>query len=147
MHRYNASKIIHFDLLLIFTFSTASPEFNITDVISGNINEGRKKYFQYKVPSGTTGITIRLNISDDGTLVLYASNVIQTPNEAVHDITLNTSSWDDGFLNISLLSPLGRQDRVFICIGSIRGNSSVEISAEEGDTSTGIRYNVVVSVD
>ena len=131
----NATIIV---ILNFFITCTASPEFSITDVISSNINEGGRKYFQYRVPTGTTGITIQLNVSDDGTSVLYASNLIQTPNEALHDIALNTSSWDDGFLNISQLSSLGHQDRVFICIESIRRNSSVEISAEEGDSSTGI---------
>ena len=97
------------------------------------------------MPSGVVGITIRLSVSNNGTSVMFSSNVIQTPNEAVHDLQLTTSSWEDGFLNISLLSPQGRQDRMFLCIESIRGNSSVQISAEEGDTSTGSMIAMVVS--
>lgn len=100
------------------------------------VGQGETKFLQYNV-SGSPGITIQLNVSNNGTAVLYASNVIQTPNEAVHDIKLMTSGWQDAFINISQLNPLGSQTTVYVAVEGISGNSTIQVSADVGDTSTG----------
>ena len=124
-------------LILCPSSSLASPEFDVTEMVSSMIGSGETQYVQYNVPSGQSGITIQLNVTNNATAVLYASNVVQTPNEALHDVKLTTSGWQDAFINISDLNPLGSQTQVYVAVGGLSGNVSVQISAEVGDTSTG----------
>ena len=119
------------------SFITASPEFEVTEMVSSMVGQGQSQYVQYNVPPGNMGITIQLNVSNNGTAVLYASNVVQTPNEALHDVKIVTSGYGDAFVNISALNPLGSQDKVFVAIEGVSGNSTIQVSAEVGDTSTG----------
>ena len=106
-------------------------------MVSSTVGQGETKFIQYNVPPGNPGITIQLNVSNNGTVVLYASNLVQTPNEALHDVKLMTSGWEDAFINISQLNPLGSQNKVYVAVAGISGNSTVQVSADIGDTSTG----------
>ena len=45
----------------------------------------------YQIPE-SGGITLQVN-EDHGTIVLYASSVIQTPNETFHDIKIVTNNY------------------------------------------------------
>lgn len=118
----------------------ASPLIELTDNLNNTVKQGEVKYMQYNVPSGIPGITVQLNVINNGMAVLYASNLVETPNAALYDVMLETSGWEDAFINSSKLNPLGNPNKVYVSIEGISGNSSIQVSTDIGDTSTGEEF-------
>ena len=70
-------------------------------------------------------------------VILYASTVVSTPNEAFHEFKLVTNTYEDVFINRSSLNNSGTADTVFIAVEGNGTSNQMQISATEGDTSTG----------
>lgn len=108
---------------------------DINEIIIDTIAAGEIKYFNYPLPADRSGVTIKLNVTS-GYCVLYASSLVQTPNEALYDLRLITRSWADGFIDHNTLANVETATRVYIVIRAIEV-TGITISAGEGDSSTG----------
>ena len=115
---------------------TASPEIAIDEEVTSTVSTGETKYINYKLPPNDEGLTIQLNVNNGSTAVLYASTVVQTPNEAVHDVKVVSDGWEDAYIDPSLLSSNGG-NVVYIAVEGLTNNTELTISADVGDTSTG----------
>ena len=73
----------------------------------------------------------------NGSSTLFASTVVKTPNEALHDVKFKTNGWEDVYLDLDNISNPDTADKLYIAIES-EGLSSIHLSVSEGDTSTGI---------
>ena len=103
--------------------------------MTSTISTGETKYINYELPA--QGLTIKLNVSNGNTAVLYASTVIKTPSEAVHDVKVVSNGWgDDYVINSSQLCPNGG-DKVYIAVVGQTNGTEVTITVDKGDTSTG----------
>ena len=124
----------------------ASPDLTIGENITGVLQENKTQYLNYPIPE-SGGITLQVNVNQ-GTIVLYASSVIQTPNEAFHDIKIVTNSYEDVFINPNNLSD-PNAGTVFIALTSASDSSSntttVVVNTQPGDVSTGM-YCVAYSI-
>ena len=89
-------------MIITSSYFIASPDLTIGENITGVLQERETQYLNYPIPE-SGGITLQVNVHQ-GTIVLYASSVIQTPNEAFHDIKIVTNSYEDVFINQSNLS-------------------------------------------
>ena len=69
---------------------------------------------------------------------MYVSTVISTPNEAFHDVMLETDGWEDAYIDSDDLTNPDTADTVYIAIESKDSTSTVQLSAETGDISTGM---------
>ena len=69
---------------------------------------------------------------------MYASTVVKTPNEALHDVMLKTNGWEDAYIDPDHLTNPYSADTVYIVIESKDSASDIELSAETGDSSTGM---------
>ena len=116
--------------------ATASPEIAIDEEVTSTVSTGETKYVNYELPPGDQGLTIQLNVSNGSTAVLYASTVVQTPNEAVHDVKVVSDGWGDAYIDPSQLSPNGGST-VYVAVEGLTNNTELTISADVGDTSTG----------
>ena len=94
----------------------------------------------YPLPADDSGITIQLNITN-GSCTLYASTVLQTPNEALYDVKFTTDGWEDAYIDPDDLSNPDTADKVYIAIKA-EESSSIKLSVDKGDTSTGTAYIV-----
>ena len=119
---------------LLYNFS-ASPDLSLDDEISDTIDEGETKYLNY--PFDDDGITVQLEVTS-GTAILYASTVVQTPNEALHDVMLETNGWEDAYIDPDHLTNPDSAATVYIAIESKDSASDIQLSVETGDSSTGI---------
>ena len=75
-------------------------------------------------------------MSNGSTAVLYASTVIQTPSEAVHDVKVVSDGWGDAYINSSQFCSNGG-DKVYVAVEGQTNGTEVTIGVDIGDTSTG----------
>ncbi|XP_019862542.1 PREDICTED: collagen alpha-1(XII) chain-like, partial [Amphimedon queenslandica] len=124
---------------LQFTLSqescVASPKIELNSTVTDNIGSGQTKYLNYPLPNNTQGITVVLNVTN-GSVTLYASTVVSTPNETFHEFKLVTNTYEDVFINRSSLNNSGTADTVFIAVEGNGISNQMQISATQGDTST-----------
>lgn len=105
--------------------------------MSDVLDSGETKYFNYPLPSNNAGITVVLNVTN-GSAILYASTVISTPNEAFHDVMIESDNFEDVYIDPANLTNPGSADTVYISIEAGEGASNeIHVSATEGDVSTG----------
>ena len=62
------------------------------------------KYFTFQFPS--EGVTLQIEVLE-GSIVLYATDIIQTPNEALYTWKIATSKCKDLFLDPVLCQTMG----------------------------------------
>ena len=105
--------------------------------ISDTVENGEIKYFTYPFPD--EGLTIKLDV-DEGSAVLYASDIIQTPNEALYDWKIETDGYSDVFLDPTELGRPVAGDSVFVSIEGLQASNSFAIDTTFGDTSTNRNY-------
>ena len=74
------------------------------------------------------------------------STVISTPNEAVHDVMLETNGWEDAYIDPDGVTNPDCADAVYIAIESKDSTSTIELSVETGDNSTGMFRMMVVYI-
>ena len=101
--------------------------------VSDTVEGGKLKYFKYPFPD--EGLTIKLYV-DEGSAVLYASDIIQTPNEALYNWKIETDGYSDVFLDPTDLGRPIMGDSVFVSIEGLQASNSFLINATFGDTST-----------
>ena len=116
---------------------SASPELTPTDEVTDVIETGEVKYVNYPLPADDSGITVKVDV-DSGSITIYASTVVETPNEAFHDVQLTTDGYEDAYIDPNELTNPNTADKVYIAIESDSvQSSSVTVSIDNGDTSTG----------
>ena len=118
-----------------FNLFVASPDLTETDEVVDTIETGEIKYVNYPLPSDNSGITVKLDVSS-GSCTVYASTIVQTPNEALHDVKITTNGWEDAYIDPDDLSNADTADKVYIAMES-QETSSITLSIDNGDTSTG----------
>ena len=74
------------------------------------------------------------------------STVISTPNEAFHDAMLETNGWEDAYIDPDDLTNPDSADTVYIAIQSKDSTSTIQLSVETGDNSTGMFRMMVVII-
>ena len=99
------------------------------------MSQDEEKYFNYPLPSSDVGITINVDVTN-GSAILYASTVVETPNEALHDVKVETDGFEDAYIDPNHLSPSSGNQLYVAVIGTSVSNS-LSVSANAGDTSTG----------
>ena len=125
-----------FSVCIKYTYFTASPDLTIDQVVSDNIDKGQIKYINYPLPSNHKGITIVLNVSN-GSVVLYASTILSTPSEVFHDVKIESSQFEDVYIDPDNLTNPDTADTVYIAIEGQSISNMIEVSASQGDISTG----------
>ena len=80
----------------------------VEDVFYGTLQSDEHAYFQFKLPH--VGMILKIEVNN-GSVVVYISNKIRNPNEAIYDWKLQTNTSVDVFismegLGINSLSPL-----------------------------------------
>ena len=113
----------------------ASPMLDINETVSDTVAQNQEKYFNYPLPSSNAGITINIDVTN-GSAILYASTVIEAPNEALHDVKVETDGFEDTYIDPNNLSPSSSSQLYVAVIGTSVSNS-LSVSANAGDTSTG----------
>ena len=115
-----------------------SQSIEIDNIIETTVTMNTTLFVDYPLPTG--GITIKVNsTSEDCRVKLFGSTFVTTPNEAFNDISIDTVSYEDIYLNISNVFNNDTATRLFLAIrGGEENPCKVMISAEEGDVSTGI---------
>ena len=119
-------------------YFTVSQSIEIDDIIETTVTMNTTLFVDYPLPTG--GITIKVNsTSEDCRIKLFGSTFVTTPNEAFNDISIDTVSYEDIYLNVSNVFNNDTATRLFLAIrGGKENPCKVMISAEEGDVSTGI---------
>ena len=130
------TKIVYKQLAMIYVCISASTNIPVDEDVTSIVSTGEFKYINYELPSGNQGLTIQLNVSNGGIAVLYASTVVRTPNEAVHNVKLVSDGWGDAYINPSQVCSNGG-DKVYITVEGLTNDTELTISADVGDTSTG----------
>ena len=125
----------YYVLLNEFMYFVVSPDLTPSDEVVGTIETGEVQYVNYPLPSDNSGITVQIDITT-GSCIVYASSVVQTPNEAFHDAQFSTDGWEDVYIDPNDLSNSNTADKVYIAIES-KETSSFTLSIDNGDTSTG----------
>ena len=120
-----------------YAYFTASPDLSIDQVVSDTIDQGQTKYFNYPLPANDKGITIILNVSN-GSAVVYASTVVSTPNEAFHDVNIESSQFEDVYIDPNNLTNPDTADTVYVAIEGQSISNMIQVSASQGDISTGM---------
>jgi receptor-type tyrosine-protein phosphatase Q len=114
----------------------ASPDLSIDQTVDDTVTGGEVKYVNYPLPNNNNqGITIVLNVSN-GSAVLYASTVVSTPNEAIHDVKIQSDNFEDVYIDPQNLTNPNTADTVYIAIEGQNPTNHIQISASNGDTST-----------
>ena len=115
----------------------ASQSLDQDDVIQTNVNMNDNKYIDY--PLLDAGITIVINSIDGNcSVIVFGSTFIAVPNEAFNDFTKITSDLEDAFISKLDVSNSKTATRVYLSLtGDEEYPCMIEISAEEGDVSTG----------
>ena len=118
-----------------------SPETDVNSTINDTIGNGKTKYFNYVLPSNTTGITLQIDVQG-GTITVYASSTTENPNKANHEISFTTDNVTDIYIDTKdLRNP--NTTRIFIALetdndqNSNTSRTSVKVEAQPGDVSTG----------
>ena len=104
--------------------------------MSDIIDQGQAKYINYPLPANDEGITIVLNVSN-GSAVVYASTVLSTPNEAFYDVKIESSQFEDVYIDPNNITNPDTANKVYIAIIGQGVSNMIQISASQGDISTG----------
>ena len=123
-------------VLYIYTYFTASSDLSIDQVVSDTIDQGQTKYINYPLPSNDKGITIVLNVSN-GSVVLYASTIVSTPSEVFHDVKIESSQFEDVYIDPDKITNPDTADTVYIAIEGQGVSNMMQVSASQEDISTG----------
>ena len=115
------------------SLATASVEIEINETIDTSVGEGEKTYIEVPYDSHE-GVTIKVNVTN-GTVIVYASDRITTPNEAFYDWMIETDGYSDIFLDpIEVSRIVG--DTVYVVIEGEDVDNDFTFTSENGDTST-----------
>ena len=125
-----------FSVYIKYTYFKASPDLSIDQVVSDTIDQGQTKYVNYPLPANDEGITIVLNVSN-GSAVVYASTVVSTPNEAFHDVKIESSQFEDVYIDPNNLTNPDTANTIYIAIIGLGVSNMIQVSASQGDISTG----------
>lgn len=71
-----------------------------------------------------------------GSAILYASTVVETPNEALYDVKVETNGFEDTYIDPNNLSP-SSGTQLYVAVVGTSVSNSLSVSASAGDTSTG----------
>ncbi len=118
-----------------------SSETALNSTINDTISNGEVKYFNYVLPSNTTGITLLIDVQG-GKITVYASSTTENPNKANHEISFTTNDLTDIYIDTKDLSN-PNTTRIFIALetdndqNSNTSRTSVKVKAQPGDVSTG----------
>ena len=131
-------------MIITSSYFIASPDLTIGENITGVLQESEIQYLNYPIPE-SGGITLQVNINQ-GTIVLHVSSVIQTPNEAFHDIKVVTNSYiyfDPNDLSdpdaCTVFTTPTSPDK------SLSNTTTVMVNTQPGDVSAGM-YCVAYSI-
>ena len=119
----------------------ASPDVSLGQTVTDNIGSGETKYLNYPLPNNNEGITVVLNVTN-GSATLYASTVVSTPNEAFHDVAITTDRYEDVYIDPANLTNPGSADTVYVAIEGTGASNQIQVSATQGDSSTGKKFNI-----
>lgn len=108
----------------------------MNQTVSDVVGLGQTKYLNYPISNNSQGITVALNVTN-GSIILYASTIVSTPNEAFYDIKISTSNYEDLYIDPANLTSTGPANTVYIAVQGIGASNFVHLSATQGDTSTG----------
>ena len=125
-----------YSVCITYTYFTASSDLSIDQVVSDTIDQGQTKYINYPLPSNDKGITIVLNVSN-GSVVLYASTIVSTPSEVFHDVKIESSQFEDVYIDPDKITNPDTADTVYIAIEGQGISNMIQVSASQGDVSTG----------
>ena len=123
-------------MLTFYNFDAASTDLSVSEVVNDTLASGEIKYVNYPLPSNDSGITVQLEVIN-GSCTLYASTVVQTPNEALYDVKFTSDGWEDAYIDPDDLSNPNTADKVYIAIESGSVSSSIILSMTIGDNTTG----------
>lgn len=129
---------------MLLPSSLASPDLDISDTVSDTVSQNEEKYFNYPLPTSGEGITINIDVTT-GSAVLYASTVIETPNEALHDVRVETDGFEDTYIDPNSLSP-SSGNQLYVAVVGTSVSNSLSVSASAGDTSTGMYFPLVTAL-
>ena len=104
--------------------------------MSDTIDQSETKYVNYPLPANDEGITIVLNVSN-GSAVVYASTVVSTPNEAFHDVKIESSQFEDAYIDPNNITNPDTANTIYIAIIGLGVSNVIQVSASQGDISTG----------
>ena len=115
------------------SLATASVEIEINETIDTSVGEGEETYIEVPYDSHE-GVTIKVNVTN-GSVIVYASDRITTPNEAFYDWMIETDGYSDIFLDpIEVSRIVG--DTVYVVIEGEDVDNDFTFTSENGDTST-----------
>ena len=107
-------------------------EIEINETVSNTIEEDEVSYIE--LPFSDDGVTITVNVTN-GSVVVYASDQITTPNEAFHDWMIETDGYSDVYLDPDDVNrTVG--DTVYVAIEGEEESNNFALSTTTGDTST-----------
>ena len=98
-------------------------------------------YLSYQITNINESITVVLNVTN-GSVTLYASATISTPNEAFHDIKITTNSYEDVYINPTNITNIGQGSTIYIALEGSDTSNNIHVSATAGDSSTGKQCNI-----
>lgn len=113
--------------------------------ITNSLEQNQIVFFQYSLPED--GMTLSLEV-DEGSAILYGSNKIQTPNEALYDF-LPSNSISEIFLTVDIFanraSSIRKRQAVsstnitfYISIEGLRATNNFTLNSALGGTTTGM---------
>ena len=119
------------------SITTAPFSIQINETIETNISGGEQTFI--KIPyDPNEGVTIKVNVTN-GTVVVYASDQIKTPNEAFYDWMIETDGYSDVFLDPNDVNRTV-EDTVYVAIEGEDTDNDFSFTPENGDTSTTGNY-------
>lgn len=128
-------------LLIVNEHLIVSPDVNLGQTISDVIGSGETKYLSYQIANVNESITVVLNVTN-GSVTLYASATISTPNEAFHDIKITTNSYEDVYIDPANITNIGQGGTIYIALQGSDTSNDIHVSATIGDSSTGKECNI-----
>lgn len=107
---------------------------SINETVNSSVGEGETVFIE--IPCDLDGVTIEVNVTN-GTVTVYVSDQIMTPNEAFHDWMIETGGYSDVFLICSNEVNMTNGSSVYVAIEGEDVDNDFTFIPENGDTSTG----------
>lgn len=135
----------HARLVSYVSVHTAPAIAEIEQGFVGTLEQNQKAFYQFALPEG--GATVKIDV-ETGSVVLYASNTIQNPNEALYDYKLETSSSSDVYISPDdfedttsitkrqAMPPANTNITIYISIEGQSGINSFSLNTTYGDTTS-----------
>ena len=112
----------------------ASAEIEVNETVDTSVGYDETTYIEIPYDSDK-GVTIKVNVTN-GTVVVYASDRVTTPNEAFYDWMIETDGYSDVYLDPDAINrTVG--DTVYIAIDGEDADNDFTFVSEEGDTTEG----------